>query len=71
MLSEVTLGGINEKKCADYYAAQLPSGKLSTKGVGKLIPDPKTYQTLDNGVIVPLGKQITVRSPTLNISDPI
>jgi hypothetical protein len=32
---------MNEKTHADYYAANLPVDKHSTKGVGKIRPDPK------------------------------
>lgn len=28
----------------------------STKGVGNTAPDPKQFKTLDNGVVVPMGK---------------
>lgn len=41
LLCEVALGEMNEKIHADYYAANLPPGKMSTKGVGKIQPDPK------------------------------
>ncbi|GKU86868.1 hypothetical protein SLEP1_g1339 [Rubroshorea leprosula] len=37
-------------------ANKLPDGKLSTKGVGATEPDPSEAKTLDDGVIVPLGK---------------
>jgi poly [ADP-ribose] polymerase len=32
-------------------------GKDSTKALGHLIPDPKADKTLEDGVVVPLGKQ--------------
>jgi hypothetical protein len=32
---------MNEKEHADYYASNLPPGKSSTKGMGKIVPDPK------------------------------
>lgn len=32
---------MNEKIHADYYAAILPPNKHSTKGIGRIQPDPK------------------------------
>lgn len=40
LLCEVALGGMNEKLNADYYASNLPPGKLSTKGLGRNAPNP-------------------------------
>jgi poly [ADP-ribose] polymerase len=31
---------MNEKLHADYYASNLPAGKLSTKGLGRNAPNP-------------------------------
>ncbi|KAL6615347.1 hypothetical protein ACP70R_037617 [Stipagrostis hirtigluma subsp. patula] len=39
LLCEVALGDMNELLNADYYANNLPKGKLSTKGVGQTAPD--------------------------------
>ncbi|XP_049378449.1 poly [ADP-ribose] polymerase 2 isoform X8 [Solanum stenotomum] len=55
LLCEVALGEMNELLSANYDADKLPSGKLSTKGVGATAPDPKASQILEDGVIVPLG----------------
>lgn len=30
----------------------------STKGVGRTIPDPKEFKTLEDGVVVPVGSPI-------------
>lgn len=38
LLCEVALGNMNEKMAADYYASNLPPGKDSTKGVGRVAP---------------------------------
>ena len=57
LLCEVALGEMNELKQADYYASNLPDGKLSTKGLGSNFPDPAQSLTLDNGTVVPLGKE--------------
>ena len=38
ILCEVALGNMNQKFSADYYAANLPDGKHSTKGVGRTAP---------------------------------
>lgn len=55
LLCEVALGDMNELLSADYNADKLPSGKLSTKGVGATAPDFKKSQILEDGVLVPLG----------------
>nr|CAB3477137.1 unnamed protein product [Digitaria exilis] len=52
----VALGDMNELVNADYYANNLPKGKLSTKGVGQKAPDLSESKTTDDGVVVPLGK---------------
>jgi hypothetical protein len=46
LLCEVALGDMNEKEHADYYASNLPPGKSSTKGMGKIVPDPKNATSL-------------------------
>ncbi|XP_017969668.1 PREDICTED: poly [ADP-ribose] polymerase 2 [Theobroma cacao] len=56
LLCEVALGDMAELLQAKSDADKLPDGKLSTKGVGATAPDPSEAQTLDDGVIVPLGK---------------
>nr|CAB3473102.1 unnamed protein product [Digitaria exilis] len=56
LLCEVALGDMNELVNADYYANNLPKGKLSTKGVGQKAPDLAESKTTDDGVVVPLGK---------------
>lgn len=55
-LSEVALGECNILKQADYEADELPKGKLSTKGIGKSEPESKDWVTLDDGLIIPIGK---------------
>ena len=57
LLCEVALGDMHELKQADYHASNLPAGKLSTKGLGCNYPDPAHNVQLDNGVVVPLGKE--------------
>ncbi|XP_059625657.1 poly [ADP-ribose] polymerase 2 [Cornus florida] len=56
LLCEVALGDMAELLTADYNADKLPEGKLSTKGVGSTAPDFAEVQTLEDGVVVPLGK---------------
>ncbi|KAK9035568.1 hypothetical protein V6N11_077606 [Hibiscus sabdariffa] len=56
LLCEVALGDMAELLHSKSDADKLPDGKLSTKGVGATAPDPSEAQTLDDGVIVPLGK---------------
>ncbi|EUB53851.1 Poly [ADP-ribose] polymerase [Echinococcus granulosus] len=54
----VSLGEINSLVYADSNANQLPKGKHSVQGVGRNMPDPSTWITLDDGVVVPCGKII-------------
>lgn len=55
LLCEVALGNMNEKIHADYYAANLPADKHSTKGIGRIQPDPKNVVELEPGVKIPMG----------------
>ncbi|XP_075805450.1 poly [ADP-ribose] polymerase 2 isoform X3 [Microtus pennsylvanicus] len=54
LLSEVALGQCNELLEANPKAEGLLQGKHSTKGLGKMAPDPAHFVTL-NGSTVPLG----------------
>ncbi|XP_036592249.1 poly [ADP-ribose] polymerase 2 isoform X2 [Trichosurus vulpecula] len=54
LLSEVALGECNELLEANPEAAGLLQGKHSTKGMGKMAPNPSHYVTL-NETTVPLG----------------
>ncbi|XP_051832935.1 poly [ADP-ribose] polymerase 2 isoform X2 [Antechinus flavipes] len=54
LLSEVALGDCNELLEANPEAAGLLQGKHSTKGMGKMAPNPSQFVTL-NGTTVPLG----------------
>ena len=56
LLCDVALGDMYERTEADYIT-QLPSGKHSTKGLGKTGPDPQDYTELD-GAKVPFGKGV-------------
>ncbi|KAJ0980645.1 hypothetical protein J5N97_008900 [Dioscorea zingiberensis] len=55
LLCEVALGEMSELLSADHNADRLPTGKLSTKGVGATAPDMSESHLLKD-VIVPLGK---------------
>uniref|UniRef100_A0A0B7ABP7 Poly [ADP-ribose] polymerase n=1 Tax=Arion vulgaris TaxID=1028688 RepID=A0A0B7ABP7_9EUPU len=55
-LCDVSLGSMNDKLAADYSADKLPKGKHSTRGVGKIAPDPSANVTLPDGLIVPVGQ---------------
>ncbi|KAL4588421.1 hypothetical protein LXL04_001310 [Taraxacum kok-saghyz] len=55
LLCEVALGEMAELQTANHDADKLPQGKLSTKGVGATSPDMSMIETLENGVVVPLG----------------
>ncbi|KAK9136859.1 hypothetical protein Sjap_007453 [Stephania japonica] len=63
LLCEVALGDMAEHLTANYHADQLPVGKLSTKGVGATAPDSSEFRTLENGVVVPLGKPKEQQGP--------
>ncbi|KAF5732644.1 hypothetical protein HS088_TW17G00174 [Tripterygium wilfordii] len=63
VLSEVALGDMNELLTYDCYADKLPKGKLSTKGVGRIEPDPSETLILEDGVVVPLGKAVETTEP--------
>ncbi|CAN9503018.1 unnamed protein product [Ophioblennius macclurei] len=54
LLCEVALGDPNELLHADYQASSLPTGKHSTKGMGRTGPHPKNSVMLD-GVTMPMG----------------
>ena len=58
LLCEVALGSMCDKTDADYDADKLPSGKNSTRGLGKTIPDPTETLELKDGTVVPLGKPV-------------
>ncbi|GAU96892.1 hypothetical protein RvY_08263-2 [Ramazzottius varieornatus] len=60
LLCDVALGTPNELLYADYNADKLPTGKHSTKGCGRHVPDSSTYRKLDDGVIVPIGKCVNL-----------
>ncbi|KAF5730027.1 hypothetical protein HS088_TW20G00397 [Tripterygium wilfordii] len=66
VLSEVALGDMNELLTCDCYADKLPKGKLSTKGVGRIVPDPSEALILEDGVVVPLGKAVETREPKVD-----
>lgn len=74
LLCDVSLGNVNDKLDADYHADKLPAGKHSVKGCGSVGPDPKTYKTLPDGLVVPVGKgsDTGVKNPkgfTLNYNE--
>jgi poly [ADP-ribose] polymerase len=58
LLCEVAVGESRELHQADYCANNLPPGKLSTKGVGNMQPDPAGFKTLEDGTVVPAGKLV-------------
>ncbi|CAO2173740.1 unnamed protein product [Urochloa humidicola] len=47
---------MNEILDGDHNANNPPQGKLSTTGVGRVMPDLTEFKTTDDGVLVPLGK---------------
>ncbi|KAJ3108880.1 Poly [ADP-ribose] polymerase 2 [Phlyctochytrium planicorne] len=59
LLCEVALGDENPLINADFNAGDVAkkNNKHSTLGKGRTIPDPAGYKTLDDGVVVPCGKE--------------
>ncbi|XP_067398636.1 poly [ADP-ribose] polymerase 2 [Emydura macquarii macquarii] len=57
LLCEVALGESRDLLEADPGAGQLPPGKHSTKGLGRMAPDPANRVMLD-GAVVPLGPAV-------------
>lgn len=57
LLCEVALGDMYERTGAE-YVTKLPTGKHSTKGVGRTAPDPKESLTVEDGIEIPAGKGI-------------
>ncbi|XP_037073152.1 poly [ADP-ribose] polymerase 1-like [Pollicipes pollicipes] len=55
LLCEVALGNMYEKKSSE-YVTKLPTGKHSTKGLGKTCPNPKESHFTEGKVEIPLGK---------------
>lgn len=58
LLCEVALGNTYDLVAADYDASNLPKGKHSTKGLGRMVPDPTQTVKLPDGCEVPLGPPI-------------
>ena len=53
LMCEVALGHSNQLVNADYHADQLPTGKHSVMGMGRV--EPSSYQTLASGLKLPMG----------------
>jgi predicted DNA-binding WGR domain protein len=56
LLCDVALGNMYERTQAE-YVKKLPEDKHSTKGIGRIEPDPKSSKTLE-GIEVPIGKGV-------------
>eukprot|EP00731_Ephydatia_muelleri_P028216 Em0019g1089a len=67
LLCEVALGNMYEKTESEFIT-KLPPGKHSTKGIGRICPDPKDNKVLDDGLIVPIGKGVS--APVTHTSFP-
>jgi len=57
LLCEVALGDSNEKVSGDHNAGDLPSGKHSTKGLGRIGPNAGGSRVIDYDIVVPMGKE--------------
>ncbi|XP_062511361.1 poly [ADP-ribose] polymerase 2-like [Corticium candelabrum] len=55
LLCDVSLGTTNDLLAADYDADQLPRGKQSVMGKGRIARDPGNIHTMSDGCVVPLG----------------
>ena len=53
LLCEVSLGQTNQLINADYNAGELPRGKNSVMGMGRI--EPAGYQELEGGGLLPVG----------------
>ncbi|TPX43361.1 hypothetical protein SeLEV6574_g05106 [Synchytrium endobioticum] len=62
LLCEVALGDENHLIHADYDAQKKLGNKHSTKGVGRVRPNPDEAMVLQDGVKVPCGKAIELKS---------
>ena len=49
VLCDVALGQTNDLLAADYSSDELPRGKHSTRGLGRVAPDPAQQETLYEG----------------------
>ena len=49
VLCDVALGQTNDLLATDYSADELPRGKHSTRGLGRVAPDPAQQETLYEG----------------------
>ncbi|KAF3436463.1 hypothetical protein FNV43_RR23555 [Rhamnella rubrinervis] len=56
LLCEVALGDMAEILTIPKHDYKLPEGKLSSKVIGKAAPDLSEVHTMNDGVLVPLGK---------------
>ncbi|XP_058823403.1 poly [ADP-ribose] polymerase [Topomyia yanbarensis] len=61
LLCEVALGDTVEYTNA-HYVTKLPTGKHSTKGVGRTQPDPNDTYVRPDGVEIPYGKGVVLES---------
>lgn len=57
LVCEVALGNMYERLVAT-GVKQLPEGKHSTFGRGKLMPDPNQSHTTEDGIQIPLGMPV-------------
>lgn len=64
MLCEVALGTPFECKNATYMEKAQP-GTQSTKGLGRSIPDPDGDYHMDNGCVIPMGKEAQSKDTSL------
>ncbi|KAL2916598.1 hypothetical protein HK105_203710 [Polyrhizophydium stewartii] len=67
LLCEVALGTTNNLVNSDYHANTKIDHKTvhSTKGMGRNVPNPAEFVTLDDGVVVPAGKAVNAPEPNL------
>eukprot|EP00090_Calanus_glacialis_P037036 TRINITY_DN63434_c0_g1_i1.p1 TRINITY_DN63434_c0_g1~~TRINITY_DN63434_c0_g1_i1.p1 ORF type:complete len:116 (+),score=38.79 TRINITY_DN63434_c0_g1_i1:2-349(+) len=72
MLCEVSLGTSNQLVAADCEADQMPEGKHSVQGMGRI--EPAGYKRMEDGLEIPVGppkdtKVVNKRGYTLNYNE--
>jgi len=58
LLCEAALGDCNPLIHANFNASSLPAGKMSTHGLGRMVPNPAEFVKMADGTVVPCGRLI-------------
>ena len=68
LLCEVALGKPRDLLQADFHAGNLPAGCHSTKGCGRIFPDPAKAVAMDDGVVIPMGPNVEKAIPGVRVA---